>query len=91
MADREDFATAVGALIKGRSPVGHTHGIGQVAGLSDALTGVSTSAKTYVDEQLAAQRAGWAIEQSAFDDGLYVIVDGGQLTPASTGLYKIGA
>lgn len=25
MADREDFATAVGALIKGRSPVGHTH------------------------------------------------------------------
>ena len=25
MADREDFATAVGGLIKGRSPVGHTH------------------------------------------------------------------
>lgn len=25
MADRQDFATAVGALIKGRSPVGHTH------------------------------------------------------------------
>lgn len=25
MADREDFATAVGALIKGRSPVGHNH------------------------------------------------------------------
>lgn len=25
MADLEDFATAVGALVKGRAPVGHTH------------------------------------------------------------------
>lgn len=38
MADRQDFATRVGQLIKGRSPVGHTHAWGDITSKPTTFT-----------------------------------------------------
>jgi hypothetical protein len=73
MADRTDFATAVGALIKGRSPVGHAHPIAGVTGLQAALD--AKARKEPID--LADQNLNDVLE-----DGTYVQAASGTATPS---------